>query len=295
MLNVLEGKEKEEHFFEMVRHWNIGSDLLADKSERIFLATMNLQASVKAKKATAYELAKDFAENGLKLLEGEQSADHHNLLTDLRIECAENEYMTGEIGAAENLLALVLESARTKEEKARVYELKVIIYCHLNQMEDSVQAGVTALKLLGMKIPSKITRLNVVVEFSSVFFRLRGRKSADIVELPVMTDSTQQIISRILIYMASSAYFTDKNIFDFICLRGFNILLQHGLTDSSSFSMLGFGVALAGDFEAYRSAFDFANGAFTVNEKYPNSQVRAKTYGLYGIFFSHWFQPYNED
>jgi two-component sensor histidine kinase len=92
----------------------------------------------------------------------------------------------------------------------------------------------------------------------------------------------------------SSAYLTNRNLFEFLCLKGFNLTLQYGVTDSSPYMLHSYAFALADKFGAFKSAYEFGAMAFALNKKCPNAQMRSKITAMFGFFFSHWIKPLGE-
>ena len=286
--------ESQERLFETVEHLNKSVEQISDSAELAGLAGLNLDASRKAKASNAYDTALQFATRGLALLDEDRWRSHYTLTRDLNMERAEYEYLTGSFDKAESVLAEVLENIRTDIEKAEVYYLKSLLYAHLDRQMDAVSAGLDGLRLLGIKVSSKQNKLSVAIEFIMAFLRLRGRPPEALLLLPEMTDPRQRLASRILISTITPAYFADQDMFEFLCLKGFNLTLKYGLTDSSPFMFLSYGFALADKFGAYRTAYDFALAARTLNEKLPNALLRCKVTALLGFFFSHWRKPMAE-
>jgi predicted ATPase len=55
LCNKSSGVEREKAIIEIVRHYNLGAELITDPSERIETCRLNYMASVKARKSVAYE------------------------------------------------------------------------------------------------------------------------------------------------------------------------------------------------------------------------------------------------
>lgn len=283
--------EKGEKLFEIVQHLNPGSDRITSRTEKIELAGLNLAACKKAKGANAYDTALQFAVKGIDLLGKNAWQDDYQLHHDLLMERAECEYLTGNFDQAEAVLASLLENVRSNEEKARIYNSKAIIYAHLGKPMETILAGLGGLYLLGMDLPENPGKLNIFLEFGKAFLRLRGRKPNNLLNLPEMTDPRQQLAIRLLMNTISSAYLSDQDMFAFLCLKGFNLTLQYGVTESSPYMFNSYAFAWADNFGAFKYAYDFSMAAFSLNDRLPNTLMRSKTTALFAFFFSHWRDP----
>ena len=145
-----------------------------------------------------------------------------------------------------------------------------------------------------INVPENPGKVWVAYEFGRAFLRLRGRKPEDLLSLPEMTDKKQELAIRLIMNTISTAYLINQELFEFLCLKGFNLTLKYGVTESSPFMLNSYAFALADNFGAYKSAYDFSKTAFIMNEKFPNAQMRSKTASLFGFFFSHWCKPLKE-
>ena len=91
----------EEKLFDIVQHFNLGSSLIAEGTERIALARLNLSAGRRAKSSTAYEAALDYFKAGVGFLNEKQWASDYDLAFSLHLEPAECHNLCGNFDDAE--------------------------------------------------------------------------------------------------------------------------------------------------------------------------------------------------
>ncbi len=294
MQELLPPIERNDKLFEIAQHLNMGAELYADHTECIELAELNLEASRRAKISNAYETAIQFADSGIDLFDKKGWQDNYELLRDLFLEKAECDYLVGNLDEAEMILESVLDHVQTPEEKANIFNMKVVLYTHLDRQREAAAAGYNGLQLLGIHIPENPTKLIISLEFSKAFIRLRGRTPEDLVDLPEMDDPNQKLAIHLIMNMISSAYLSNQDLFAFLCLKGFNLTLQHGVSELSPYMLNSYAFSLADNFDAYESAYDFGMAGFTLNERLPSALMRSNTTALFGFFFSHWRRPFTE-
>lgn len=290
--NMLQQKS-EENLYDTVRHLNLGSALINQQDERLSLARLNLIMARKARESTAYNTARDLSRTGIIHLGPDCWEKYHLLCYDLTFLNAECEYLTGGFDKAESLLNTILLQARSKREKALVFELKTLIYSHLDKRNEALQAGLAGLQILGEIIPVKPHQRHVAVEFSKAFLAFGIQNPDNFLTLPEMTDPDKQLISRILMPTITAAYFVEHNMFEFLCMRGLNLSFQHGLNEYSSFMLIAYAVALADKFMADKKALKFMELAYKLNELYPNNEMQAKVETLFSFMFSHRHAPFS--
>src|SRR5262249_29910959 len=115
-----------EQVFDIVRHLNFASPLIPHDAERLDLAQLNLTAGQKAKSSTAYQAALMYFKAGIDLLTEAHWDMDYALLFALHLEAAECEYLSGHFSEAENAFDQLLDKARTRVDKARIYSLKIL-------------------------------------------------------------------------------------------------------------------------------------------------------------------------
>lgn len=115
------------YLFDVVNHLNRGAALLADKEEKVQVATLNLRAGRKAKASAAYGSARLYLATGIALLDEADWDRHFELLFSLRLERAECDYLSGDYDDAERLIEELLQRAFSTVDQAATYHLKVIV------------------------------------------------------------------------------------------------------------------------------------------------------------------------
>jgi serine/threonine protein kinase len=135
-------EDLENMVFDIVNQFNFGIDLIKEQAEKYKLAKLNLLAGRKAKASTAYSLALKYFKIGMGLLGRNSWEEEYALSYGLNMETAECEYLITNFLEAEKLFDVLLNKARNNIEKARVYEIKVILYITMNKMTQAVETGI---------------------------------------------------------------------------------------------------------------------------------------------------------
>ena len=293
LLNTnLSAEEQQDALFDIVRHLNTAMDLLDDPQERERLAELNLAASRKAKAATAYGMARQFSATGMELF-GENTGwqEHYTLFRDLAMERAESEYLSGDFDEAEQILATILAHVHGNEEKATVYNLKIIIYTLLDRRTDAIDAGLEGLRLLGTNIRSNPGNAIVALEFIRATMRVQGKERQDLLRAPKKIASEIRLTMDLLDNLSSPAYFVDQNLFAFLNLRLFNLTLEHGCTPGSTLCFVGYGFALADKFSLYKRGLKFGELSIAMSESFQQNRMKSKSLFTVAAFLLHWCNP----
>jgi Predicted ATPase len=132
---------------------NVARSLIKDDRELIELATLNLDATRRAKDATAYVSALQYLTAGMDGLTADIWDSHYDLAFALHMERANVEYLNGYFDNSEEFINITLEKARSPLEKVEIYNLLIVQYTLRAKYEEAVKAGIKALNLLGIDLP----------------------------------------------------------------------------------------------------------------------------------------------
>ncbi|NLM20300.1 MAG: AAA family ATPase [Peptococcaceae bacterium] len=278
----------EDKILSIVDHFNRGLELIRDPNERLKLAGYNLQAGQKAKSSVAYDLAMNCFKAGIKLLPENAWDSCYRLCYDLHVECAQCEYMVGNIDEAEKLFNLIIRQAKTEFEKADLQGMKMILYAGTGKYSEAVQIGIEALKKLGMKLPAKPGKFDHVKELLFYKRHMRGKKAEDLLKLPEMKDPIQRKVAELLIklILATSTYYPD--LYSFAILKAGNHALKYGNTEMASIGYIGYSIIEGSVLGNYKAGYEIGKVAIALAEKYDINISKCIVYFTIGALILHW-------
>ena len=288
MLRSTPESEGDEKLLDIVNHLNRGAELIAQGAERDQLAELNLLAGQRAQAAVAYEPALSYLQSGMELLRADSWATQYELSYALHLERAECEYLSDNLEQAERLFDVILKNARTNLEKARVYNKKVAIYQNRGQSEQALEYGIEGLRLLGFRLPLSPSKIAILLEIIKARLTIGRRKSADLLELPEMTDLHKKPITDLLVSITPPAYFLNKDILSLGILRMLNISLRYGHTQGSSTAYVLYAFMLCSVFRDYLTGNEFGRMALALNVSANDLPSKCETYMIFGGYIRHW-------
>ena len=148
---------REEQIFSVVNQLNYGIALIEDQTERDELAQLNLIACRKARGATAYQAAREYAAIGLNLLGESAWQRQYEMTLNLHDIAAEVASLCGEFDQMDRWIDTVIHHTRTPLERASVYIVKIQALSSQNKFLEAIAIGLLILKELGVELPDSPT------------------------------------------------------------------------------------------------------------------------------------------
>ena len=208
------------------------------------LAELNLIAGKKAKASAAYKAALKYLQIGIKFLGIDSWFYAYNLTWELFVEAAEAAYLSGDFEQQDELVSVVLQQASNLLDQVKVYEVKIQAYIAQNKLKEAVETAIAVLKLLGVKFPELPNQFDIWVSFWLTKLRLIGRKIADLVNLPLMTEPNKLAAMRILSSVVPAAYFAVPKLMPLLVFKQINLSVKYGNAPLSASAYASYGIIL---------------------------------------------------
>lgn len=282
-----------EHVFDLVSHLNLGATLVRDLNERQRLAELNLTAAVRAKRATAYAAALNYASIGVGLLPPQAWRQHYALMLSLHRELIEAQFLLGHASQAESLLDQTLAQARTPLDRANLLRFRILFANAQGNHVRELQTGLEALRILGVDIPTDLSTWPAVIEATLAHLdaALADLPIEDLLNRPAATDPTDVVAVELVYELISSS----RNINQYLAIVPYlkiaELSLMHGNTAVSAVGYGGYGVALL----LYRGDFDRSYRIGQMARRLANQlhrpEVIARVYLMTAIYLYSWHEP----
>ncbi|ODG99290.1 histidine kinase [Nostoc sp. KVJ20] len=293
LLNNTSPSALEGSIFDIVNQLNEGIDIINEQSQKYELAQLNLIAGKKAKASTAYRAAVKYFTLGRELLIEESWLTNYQLTFRLHRESAECEYLTGNFDEAERLFNLALYHCQDKFEQADIYRIQMHLKMTQGEnIESGFEAGLKGLSIMGMHLPvtSEKQQAAIETELEELKAKLQTIRTADLFDLPEMTDPEKKVCMGLLADLWAAAYMGgDQNLSCLMPLLMISLSLKYGNAESSGFAYCLYGMSLANQGN-YQTAYEFGTLALKVDHHFNSTQFIPKSNNI----FAHTINPYNQ-
>ncbi len=295
----------EEQIFTLVNHLNYGIEFIITaqitaQNEGDRLAQLNLVACRKAKDATAYQTASEYAAIGINLLGTDAWQRQYDLTLNLYELATEVASLNGKFAQMEEWFNAVIDHAQTPIAQVNVYDVKIRSLTSRSQPLEAIAVGRSILVELGVQfpdIPSPSDTQIAVREIDSLITSIRSdstsdysedssrRVIADLFELPLMTDRENLAKIQILTSIFAPCYQIASPFFSLVVALQVNLAIQYGNSPSSAFSYACFAFILCNFFQDVNSGSQYSQLAYRLANI--NKSIRCHAFFAICYYLTH--------
>jgi len=265
--NSTPDSELDERIFEIVDHLNAATSEITDAGEQRLIAALNLRAGDKARTATMYAAAAGFFAAGLKWIPEPGWISNYALMLQLSLGCAECEYLSGNMQAADVLLDAVIGAARDPLDRARAYLIRINILVTRGDNPGACALAQLSLIELGLNLPEFPTHADVRAGYDEIMRLLDGRSAEALLDLPDIEDPKMEMAIRILTSTSTAAIFTDQQLLAYHDTQMVTLSLRYGTAPSSVIGYVFYGFMLSNYLFQYQEGYHYCQVARELMER----------------------------
>ena len=288
LLQKLAEEEREERVFDIVNHLNSGIELIVGQAEKNKLAELNRQAGRKAKAATAYEIAFQYFNTGLKLLGNNAWESNYVLTLEMNIETAEASYLTGNFDKMDELAGEITSRARTLLDRIRINEIVIRSLMARDRFKEGTDQASEILKQLGVYLTPEPSKISVLINLFYMQIILSTKKIENLKNLPVMTDAHKLAAMRILMNAASSAYYINILLAISMAYKMVHLSVRYGNSPFSPFAYGLYGIILQSIAGKIIPGYKYGEFSIELLNRFNTKEYQAKINFIFNVFIRHW-------
>ncbi|TVZ28322.1 putative ATPase [Gillisia sp. Hel_I_86] len=282
-------KEIGDSLLQIVDHLNEGRALLTTAKEKTRLASLNLEAGIKAKSSSAYGASLEYLKVGYELLDDIGWHKNFDLCWKLSLEIQQCYYLTGEWEIADKWIDLMLKNAKTDLQKGTVLSARTRQYATIGKMKESIVAAYEGLSILGFDFLNNPTQTNIEEEVQQIKEQLNGREIASLTRLPIMSDEKAKNANKLLMEIFPAAFLSGSGVmFPYLVLKSVNIALKFGNSPESAFAYAGYGMILCGYFNDTAKGYRYGKLGVDLIEQFEDISLKSRVMYVYTMFVHHW-------
>ena len=276
---------------DVVNNINFGLGTVTDPKRRLAYAALNLRAGQAARGESAYRDALSYFRNGVKWAGKSSWQSNQGLMFDLYSATFESEYLNGNPDAANRLFEELQAHVEDPHDLAGVVYTKILLLTGANRGDEAVEAGINALRSLGMRINARPHRAQVLRELVMARLQTVRRSPDQLAECSFSDDKTLKATNALLMIIGPAAYFRNTDIMAFTGLRLLNRSISQAHTTESAFGYAIYGLVLSAVAGRPHQGYRFAQLGMKLAERGGDIILRCKIWMINGAFISFWSQP----
>ncbi|HXZ08667.1 MAG TPA: AAA family ATPase, partial [Paraburkholderia sp.] len=283
-------EKREEAIFEIVGQLNRGAALITSRDEREQLAEFNLLAGQRARASTAYAAALTYLVAGAELLNDDCWERRHALIFALELNRAACEFLTGQLGGADERLTSLARRATTTVEQASVACLHTDVCTTLDQSDRAVAVCLDYLRHVGIAWSPHPDDEAVRREYERIGLQLADRRIEALIDLPLMEDAASLATAEVLSKLFAPALQTDANLAALMSCKAVNLSLERGNCDASCFTYVMLSRVAGPRFGDFQVGFRFGQLGYELVEQRGLRRFEANTYLCFELFSLRWMK-----
>lgn len=287
-IKLEEFKQIPEHIFEIINHINLGIELEKDENERKSIAYLNLIAAKKSRLASAFSASYLYLTNALNQIPSNFLQNDCSMSLYIYRHLCECSYLISNFESMDKYFNIVVNNSRNTFDMVSVYITKIKAFTFLYKLEEAIELGKDILKKLDFEIQKPISKLDITIEFLKTAWIFRKNSIENLFILPEMTNSRAIAIVQILDTMLSSAYITDQNLFSYIVLKMFLIVVKYGNCHLSPFVYTAYSIVLCSKLNRITDGTKMAKLALEMLEQSKYKTIESRVRFMYYVFINHY-------
>jgi predicted ATPase/class 3 adenylate cyclase len=274
--------------FDLVNHWNIGSDILTDQHTKDYVAKLNLLAGRKARTSAAFEQALLYFEKGLLLLANDSWRENYDFTIQLFDETSEIAFLCGEMARAEDLVTAILNNTSELRSAIKAYEVRIQILIAENKQNEAIALGLDILRKLGHRFPNKPGKVSTITGLININMLLGNKPSSFFEQLPLVTDAEKLAAYRILSELLSASYFAAPDLVPLLIFKMVHLSVKEGLSPKSPFAFAALGYILSAYIGQVDKGIHYGDIAINLSNRLKTEEQVPRLLMTYNVFLVHW-------
>ena len=279
---------EQKYLFTIVNQLNLGRQLITTPQERQLLAQLNLLVAKKAQVSAAYDSAFQYIEVASQLLPPNCWQEQYNLAIEIYTLGAEVAHLSSNLQAMDRYIATVLQQGKTFLDKVPAHELRIDVDITQNKLLESVKNSLAVLKQLGIKLPRKPSKFNVLLGLINSKLTLMGKDISDLAKMPIMQEQRILTAFRLLNTLGSAAYLAVPELTVVVNCKQIGLSVKYGNAPLSPVAYAGYGIMLCGILGNIKSGYKFGQLALDLLNKLDAKEFEANTLFLVNDLIKHW-------
>ena len=279
-----------EWLFDAARHLSAARSLLHSLDERLAAARLLLAAGNQARQAASYPLAFRCFEDGIDLLPSNAWETDYPICLGLHAGAAETAYLTATWPVMEHHIAQVKQHGRSVLDQVSAWAVQIDALTSKQDYLAAIDAGVEALKLLGVDLPVTPTQTQVETAFKKALDALTLLGPQGLAALADAQDPHVLAAMRIQVRLCPVAFFVRQPLLALMACNLVTTSVDHGVSYATPNALALFGIILNSS-GLYSVSHPWGETAIKMISRWEDRSLEAATRHVVFNFVCPWVGP----
>ncbi len=271
----VEKDETTASMFAAVRHLASVPKLVTPE-ERVATIELHVAAGRAARRSAAFRVAYECFRAATELLASADWDARYELALAAHNGAAEAAYLSAEWLSVDRHAALVQAHGKNVFDQLPAREAQIDAYTARREYVAAVDAGLAALKLLGVELPSDPGEAEVGAELQQAMASLARVAPIGLTKLKVATDEAVIAAMRLQTRISSAAYFARPMLFPVLACRLLSTSATSGLSPATPYALAVYGIVL-NSLGMLSEADTYGRIALELLERFDDRSLEART------------------
>jgi PAS domain S-box-containing protein len=283
--------EASEKLYLAANQLNRGVTASSNDAKQQRIIAINLAASRRARKATAYHAAIGYLEVARGLLGDRAHPGCSSTAFATALLRAECEFLTGHLDVAESQLLVLSQSCPSVAASADVTRLRASLYTVRREPGRAVDICLAFLREVGIDWSTKPARGQVDEERHRLRNLADGLSDSELHALPPMSHSDHHATMAVLADLVTPASLTSRDLTDLVLLAAARLTLQHGICDVTPYPLVTLFGVLASTPSDAELGFRLSQFGAALAERQPQLPLSGRALLVFGLHVIPWLRP----
>lgn len=291
-----EKQQSRDLLIKSISHLNKAFDTSWPFEARLRLAEQNREAAQVSKAASAFAIAKNYAEAGMNALSPQELVGRVDLQFDLKTIMAECVYLGGNLQIAAQLFAELEILKVDIDKKNAMYHIYYEYLLIAGNYQESLKLGRKALAQIGITYPKKITKLWILFNFVLAEWQLKKIGVANLPSHRPLTNNRIKFAIRSFLMIGTAGYFvpSERAMFPYMVTKVFYYVLKFGGNATGASDGVLYSVIRAHLFNKFQSSYELAKACDTLMLNYGGTPFFDEGSFMMGGMMLPWVRPASE-
>ncbi len=286
----------DEAYYSAVEHYEKAIDELVNREERLRVARLAVEAGRRARRAAAFDVALQCFHFARRLLPDDNPWVTHPELT-FAIESERHAvlFILSNYKECDQLFSQLIEHAPSPISLTDSIGVQAISLSNRGRYEDAVRLGLRQLRALSFDLPGEEEWDQALGEELGRLYEVISTEGIErLAELPLCSNPVAIACFHTINKLIPASFFWDGRRALWMILRGARMCYEHGYTEGASYVLVCLMLPMAAMKTDFRTAHQIAEQAMMLVDRHRNTNDKARTFHVYGLFQCHWFHPVEE-